>query len=505
MPAQRTAQLGGWVASPATEPRAAAAAGIARVDWWVLGVFAANLLHVFAFDRLYPEHRYDPDLLAYLTYFRNWLADDRTLHTLTYFTAPKVLLVFTLGALGNATAALACTAIASAVLGVVVYLIARDSFGRSTALTASLFLLLDPSKAMLTLKSSADLYLALLVLLAILLADRERPLGAAVCLLLSALVKPVTLPCAVYFLLAPGDRPRRWMAALLPFAAAPLILIAHHMLLGGAFAGARFFDEFASMTAGEPIGPGEVVHYALWSQLIKIRFAGTASWGILGMLLWVAADRTRLTRPLLLMPPLFLSGYLVLSGIAPYPPYFRYFWLLEVWFLMFVVYGALAGARRLAADDIWLRRAVAAVVLLLLADGLIGRQLDYRREYAVPLEQSMRFALAATDLLRAQRTGGETIAAPLGLLPYMMWEFPDAGREGVGIETAERLARERSAVRPDWIVDIPRMYATDATREWMRGVVRSGGYAVYASDGESALLRLPRGQGGGHREGRRSE
>jgi hypothetical protein len=110
------------------------------------------------FSWAYPLHRYDPDLLAYLTYFRNWASGDATLHAMAYFTAPKLLLVFTLGALGNPTAACACTALVSALLGTVVYLIARDAFGRPTALVASFFLLLDPSKAMLTLKSSADLY-----------------------------------------------------------------------------------------------------------------------------------------------------------------------------------------------------------------------------------------------------------------------------------------------------------------------------------------------------------
>ena len=76
--------------------------------------------------------------------------------------------------------------------------------------------------------------------------------------------------------------------------------------------------------------------------------------------------------------------------------------MLEVWFLLFVAYGVLEGARRLAPAQPGLRRAVAAFVFLLLADGLIGRQLDYRRDYAVPLEQSMRFATAATDVLESQ-------------------------------------------------------------------------------------------------------
>jgi len=464
-----------------------AVARSARLDWCIPLVVAANLVHVLAFAWLYPAHRLDPDLLSYFTYFRNWLIDDRVLHSVAYFTAPKTLLVFTLGALRNPSAALACTALASAALGAIVYLIARDAFGRSAAVIASGFLLLDPSKAVLTLRSSADLYLALLVFLAILLAERGRLVGAALSILLSALVKPVTLPCAAYFLIAPGTRRDRVLAALLPFAAVPLILLAHYLLLGGAFHGAQFFDEFSSMTDGEPIGPGQVVHWVLWSQLIKIRFASTATWGVLGILLWVATDPHRLTRPLLLLPLLFLAGYLVLSAVAPYPPYFRYFWLLEIWFLIFLVSGALEVARRLAPANPRLRWAAAGTVFVLLADGLIGRQLDYRREYAAPHEQSMRFAETASRVLRARRGAGETVVAPLGLLPYMMWEFPDAARAGQ-IDTAERLARDHLAARPDWVIDVPRMYATDTTRRWMRDVVHAGAYTVYEHDGQAALL-----------------
>jgi len=459
----------------------------ARVDWCVAGVLIANLAHLFLFDRLYPEHRLDPDLLAYITYFRNWVADDHMLHALPYYTGPKALLVFTLGALGNVSAALACSALASALLGAVVYLIARDAFGRPAALATSLFLLLDPSKAFLTLKSSADLYLALLLFLAILLSDRKWLIGAAFCLFLSVLVKPVTLPCALYFLVAPDSRARRWSAALIPFAAAPLILLANHALLGSAFGGSRYFDEFASMAAKEPLGPGELVHYALWSQLIRIRFVSTASWGLVGMLLWIGDDRSRLTRPLVLLPLLFLFGYIALSAALPFPPYFRYFWPLEIWFLMFLVHGVLEGARRLAGTNTWQRRAIAGVVLVLLANGLIERQLDYQRQYATPIEQSMRFASAATDLLHAQRRSGETIVAPLSMLPYLMWDLPEAGRTS-SVDTAERIAREQLSVRPAWIIDIPQMYKTDATGRWIQDIARDGAYQVYVTDGQSALL-----------------
>ena len=99
-----------------------------------------------------------------------------------------------------------------------------------------------------------------------------------------------------------------------------------------------------------------------------------------------------------------------------------------------------------------------------------------------------RFAETARSTLSAQATAAETVVAPLSLLPYMTWHFPDAARAR-RVDTAERLTRDRLMANPDWIVDIPPMYKTDATREWVQTIVRNGGYEVSASDGESALLR----------------
>lgn len=472
------------------ESPAARALAVARTDGWLLTVFTANVLHVALFSRAYPEHRFDPDLLAYFAFFRNWMAGDTTLQHLPYYTGPKALLVFALGPLGDTAAALACTAVASALLGTLVYLVARDAFGRGPALAASLFLLLDPSKAFLTLKSSADLYLALFLFLAIMLAQRDRLYAAAGSVLLAALVKPVMLPCALYFMAAPGTTARRVTATLIPFAAVPLILLTNHALLGSALGGGQYFAEFASMAAVEPLGPGGFLHYVVWSQLIKIRFVSTASWGLLGLLLWVVSTRTRLRDPLLLMPLLFLGGYLGLSAVLPFPPYFRYFWPLEVWFLLFVAYGVFEGARRLAEGRAGLRRGIIAVLLVLLADSRITQQLDYRRDYALPIERTNRFAGDAIATLRARMDPDGTIVAPLGLLPYLTWKLPAAARPG-RLDIAERLARDRETGTADWILDLPGMYKTPATRQWIAEQAHRGSYRVYASDGESALLVRP--------------
>ncbi len=459
-------------------------------DRWPAIVFLANLLHTAAFASAYPNQRFDPDLLAYLTYFRNWLGGDPTLHGIAYFTHPKALMVFGLGPLGNASLALCVTALASAALGSTVYLIARDGLGKHTALLVSALLLLDPSKALLTLKSSADLYVAFFLFAAIRLADRRRVLAAAGCLLLSALVKPVTLPCAAYFLTVDAPRRRRWLAALIPMLAVPLIALATQALLGSVHGTDRFLEEFAALRGGDSVGPESVIHFALWTQLVKSRFLATAAWGFVGLVLWIAGDRRRLGSPLLLMPLLFLFGYLLLGFTSHFMPFFRFFWTLEVWFLMFIVYGAVETARRLAAPQRWVQAAVVGIVVVLLIDNFVARQIDYRRDFGLPFEHSMTFADTATRVLREQRADGQSVLIPLALLPYMMWEFPRAGRAQL-IDTAERGALNPQAAPPDWIVYIPLIYASDAAKRWVPRVIQEGGYEVRGGDGDAALLARP--------------
>lgn len=472
---------------PPTRIATPAARGL---DGWLALVVGANLVQALVFARVYPQQRFDPDLLAYLVYFRNWLAHDTSLYGATYFMHPKALLVFALGPLADASAAFYCTTIASAALGSLVYLISRDHFGRLTALLVSAFLLLDPSKAILTLKSSADLYVALFLFASIWLCDRGRLLPAAVCLLLSALVKPVTLPCTAYFLTVEDGGRRRWLAAGMPLLAVPLTLWSNQALLGSAHATDRFFQEFTALRGGESVGPDSVLHFALWTQLVKQRFAATAAWGVIGVAMWLANDRRRLTGPLLLIPLLFLIGYFLLSLVSPFMPFYRFFWPLEIWFLMFLVYGVIEGARRLAGSHRWVQVAVAGFTLWLLVDAYVVRQLDYRRDIALVFEHGMAFAHAAEPVLRAQRDDADSVLAPLALLPYLMWQFPDAGRMH-RIETAERGAIDRPAAQPDWILYVPRLYASSAAQAWLPELIRTGGYEVRLSDGEAALLARP--------------
>jgi hypothetical protein len=458
-----------------------------RIDPWVVAVCVASIAQTALFASVYPQQRFDPDLIAYLTYFRNWTAGDATLHGIPYFTHPKALLVFALGPLGNASAALAVTAVASAALAGLVYLLARDAFGRGTGLMISACLLLDPSKALLTLKSGADLFVACFLFAAIHLTRGRRVVAAAVCLLLGALVKPVIVPCAACFLAIEGGGRRRWIAALLPFAAIPLIALANQALLGSVHGTDRFFEEFAALRGEDGIGAQSVVHFALWTQLVKTRFIATAAWGLLGLVLWTAADRRRITDPLLLMPLLFLSGYVLLGFTARFMPFFRFFWALEVWFLMFVVFGAVETARRVAAGQRWVERTAVAIVLVLLADAYVVRQIDYRRDFALPFERSMAFARTAEQRLRRDWSAEQTVVVPLALLPYMMWAFPGPERAR-HVAIAERVALQHTPVEPDWIVYMPLIYASAAARDALPQVIRAGGYEMRETDGESALL-----------------
>lgn len=467
--------------------RLAAAAG--QVDPWVAIVVAANLVQLFACARAYPEQRYDPDLLAYFVYFRNWLTGDPSLQGAAFFMLPKALLVFGLGPLGDPSAAFYCTAAASATLGGIVYTLARDYFGRLAALVVSAFLLLDPARVFLSLRSSADIYLALFLFAAVLLEERGRLLAAAGCVLLSALVKPVTLPCALYFLTVQGAGRRRWVAAALPLLAIPATAWSNQVLLGGHNVAGRFFAEFTVLRGGESVGMDNVLHFALWTQLVKDRFAATAAWGVIGLLLWVAGDRRRLVGPLILTPLLFLSGYVILGAVSPFMPFYRFFWPLEIWFLMFVVYGALEGARRLAGGSRRMEVAVAGVVFWLLLDGYAARQVSYRRDVAMVLERGVSFARAVAPELEARRNPGERILVPMALEPYLLWEIP-ALRIG-DIVTAEQAALETGGAAPEWIVHAPRLYASDAATQRVPQIVAAGGYEVVASDGEAVLLARP--------------
>ena len=83
-------------------------------DLWPQTFFCLHAAHSVWYAGLYPHGVFDPDLLAYFVYFRNWLTHTSSLHEIDYFTVPKPLLVFGLGPLADASLAFMITAVASA-------------------------------------------------------------------------------------------------------------------------------------------------------------------------------------------------------------------------------------------------------------------------------------------------------------------------------------------------------------------------------------------------------
>jgi hypothetical protein len=450
-------------------------------DRWATAFFALHLVQTVAVARMYPFLAWDTDLVAYLVYFRNWLEGSTGLHSVAFFPVPKPLLVFLLGPLGTPARALWCSAMVSGALGSVAYLLGREVFGRAVGVLLSAFLLLDVEKALLAARSKADLYLALFLLLAVYLAVRRRLIGSAICLFLSALVKPVTVPCALWFLFADGPRRTRWLATLVPFAAIPLVLVSNHLLVGSALGPARFFSGFTALRDGAAIGSADVLRFVLWTQLVRHAFAATAPFGFVGLAFWLAHDRRRLASPVIALPMLFLAGWVLLGAVSPYAPFFRFYWPLQVWFLGFILFGMLRTAAWLGHGNRRLAGAIAVALLVALVGDHVTASAGYRDRLVLPFEHAMEFLGGTTETLRHERRPGETVVAPLAFVPYLMLAL-DVRDAGMVVPVGAPLTRP-----PDWIVYLPEPGADEA----LARLTTEGGYEVRASDGRDALLALP--------------
>jgi hypothetical protein len=457
-----------------------------RRDRWPFALAALHLGHSLWFARLYPHGVYDPDLMAYFVYFANWLGGITSLHDVPYFTVPKPLPVFLLGPLANAPAVFVVSALLSAWLGVLVYQIGRIAFGQTAGVLFSLALLLDVDRATLTLHSSADLYVTVLLFTSIYCTLTRRYVLSGLALALSALVKPVTLPCALHLLAVDGpDRRRAWTSALLPLLAVPLTLGSNLALLGSPFGAERFFAGFDAFSQGEVMPTRELLRFVVWVQLVKHAFVATAPLGFVGLVVWLAQDRRRLTNPLLLVPMLFLGGYVALSLRVPFVPFFRFFWPAQVCFLGFIVFGVVEIARRLAGEHRGLQVGVAAALIFFLGDDLVTRQLHYRHQFAEPFQQAMAFVEDVRPTILQERHAGESVLTPLVFLPYVLWTLEDTRTTPALVPAAEHADATAS---PDWILWVPRAFLDRDSRERIGRLVASGAYTPRVVRGEAALL-----------------
>jgi hypothetical protein len=258
-------------------------------------------------------------------------------------------------------------------------------------------------------------------------------------------------------------------------------------LLGGPFGSEFFFNELTVLRDASAIATGDVLHFVFWTQLVKTRFVSTAPLGFLGVLVWVARDRRRLTSPLVLLPLLFVMGYLLLSIASPFMPFFRFFWPVEIWFLGFLSFGILETARRLARGQRWQEFAVAGLILFFVADDIVRLEVNYRDHFAVPFEESVAFVRSTRATLANSPAVGDHVLAPLAFLPYLIWELDDTKSTLI---TAEHATVHGSSSEPEWILDVPEIYANPKTRDFVATLVKQGGYQVWHTDGKAALLAL---------------
>ncbi len=462
----------------------------AKLDPWLLGLFVLHLFRALWFADLYPHAIHDPDLMAYFVYFRNWIAGSDALHGASYFTVPKPLLVFFLGPLADVSTVSTITAIVAAFIGAITYLIGRDSFDRTIGIALSFGLLLDADMAGFALRSSADLYLAFFLMATIWLSIRRHLLASSLFLLAAGLIKPVALPCALHFLALDDVRwPRRLVAALLPLAAVPLLLLSNQSLLGDALGSTHFFASFEGLSEGTAIGPNEVVRFVFWTQLAKRTFISTAPFGIIGIVLWLSEDRRRLTHPFFLVPMLFLGGYVGLSTIAPFVPFYRFFWPVQIWYTAFLLFGIWESARRIVNSP-RVRLAIIAAVLWFAVDDAVSRQIKYSRHIATPFDNAMAFVTKVSETWAVERRPNDTILTPLAFLPYFMWQL-ETGATLDRVFVAERLETEIAPGKPEWIVWVPDIFTRPDARPKVIELIQNGGYQIRAGDDSAALLRLP--------------
>jgi len=287
---------------------------------WTLTLilFAIHFFHLLFMQHLYPYQIYDSDLLSYFVYYQNLIHNQQVL--LSYM-IPKPLAVFLLGPLDSPQAAFYCTLVIASLLGGLSFLVGTHFLGPLCGVLLSLFLLLDPHRNILALRSGVDLYLAFFLFLAIHLTVVKRPGLASLSLLLAALEKPVAIPCGWFFLLeAELTWKRKLLYGFLPLLALPITLFFYEIVLGTPSMSADMVDDFVIVRQFPPISPSTFFHYVFWSWLTEASYLHVIPWGFVGVLLWLKENRQRLLSPFFLLPLLFLFGYFILSFFQSYVP-----------------------------------------------------------------------------------------------------------------------------------------------------------------------------------------
>jgi hypothetical protein len=269
----------------------------------------------------------------------------------------------------------------------------------------------------------------------------------------------------------------------------PLIALSNQALLGSPFGTQRFFAGFAAMSDGEQMPTGDLLRFILWVELVKTIFVATAPFGVLGLVVWIGRDRSRLTHPFFVAPLALAAGYVVLSLTTPFIAFARFFWPIQVWFGCFIVFGMVEAARRLAPEPRALRVATAALLLFFLFDEQMSRQLHYRTHFAAPFDDAMRFVESTDGVLASARAAGDTVLAPIAFFPYLLWTLDDARKQPSLVRVAEDAGGSGLDAPPDWVLYVPGVFIRQETRARVQALLESGLYqpVVAGADNVGAL------------------
>lgn len=444
--------------------------------------------------RLYPAAYLDADLLSYLAYYRDWRAG----YVADFgYTVPKVLPILLLGPLGTPESAFVASLLVSALGGALLYALASATFGRLVGVLAALLYVLDPMRAVLTLRSSADLYTGVALLGAMLALRQRAVLLAAVLVLVAALGKPVAAACGLAVLLVPGvPRQRRLLAVLLPLLALPAALWLDAALEGRPLLAAlslpdqheRFVD-VAQAPARSGWGFLELVAVDWLGRLL---FAHTWPLVLLGMGLYAFASlRGRLGDDdrrayLLLVPGLLAAAYVALATLRPFVVFTRFFWLPSLILSVLAVYALVEVARRIPGSG-----AVGVVVALILGFTLLlDRAVDHRwreRIMLAPFELHASLAdRAMAQIADDARCPGQAIV-PLAYLPLAAWRAPEKLHRGE-LCAVEDWVDGRGCTEPACILYMPAAPTTARARAALEGLV-AGAAPTEVVDEHGALYR----------------
>ncbi len=418
---------------------------------WVGGGLTALavVLQGVWFAAQFPNAHLDADLLSYLSQFRG--LREGTSASFGY-TVPKVLPIALLGPTASPALSSAAALAVAALGGAFVFVLATRLCGFWAAVLAALAYVFDPLRCILTVRASADLFVGVGLLGAMLAISYRAVVWAGWAILWAALAKPLALVCGVALLLVPGPgRGRRLLACALPLLALPAAAALDAALDGrdlvdGVLA-MRLPDEhafFVRVAQSAPTTWTDSLHTLFVDWFGSLLFARTWPLLLIGLGLCVGrallGERTdlrggvhRSSGPegfaLVLVPLSLVGAYVGLAAVQPFVFFTRFFWVVAATATILVAYAAVAVSSR-APLPRWGRVSLVSVFAL----ALVADRFDdfaWRRPLMLdPFETHARLAEQGVAVLAGDARCAGPAVVPLAYLPLAVWRLPEKHGRG---------------------------------------------------------------------------